>query len=95
MFWFLDFRVVWPYTDWFRQAPEVLDSFLKFLKGLCMFWDQLLRIVASILAGVHWPLFLPVAGEPNLLVLLLEAARRLFSDQIACCALAGAAYLNC
>jgi len=60
-------------------------------KGALHVLGSLLRMVASILAGVHWPLFLPVAGEPNLLVLLLEAARRLFSDQIACCALAGAA----
>ena len=46
----------------------------------------LLRAVASTLASMHWPLFLSVAGEPNLLVMLLKAARRLFSDRIAHCA---------
>ena len=71
------------YSDRFRLAPIVLDSLVEFLEGVCVIWVLLLRVVVSILAGVHWPLFLPVAGEPYLLVMLLEAACSLFSDQMA------------
>lgn len=64
----------------------ILNAYVKFLEGVCMWLVFLLQVVASILAGVHWPLSLVVAGESNLLMMLLEAARRPFSDQIARCA---------
>jgi len=86
MLWHLDYRALWPYSDWFRLAPVILDAYVKFLEGVCIWLVLLLQVVASILAGVHWPQSLVVAGESHLLVMLLEAARTPFSDQIARCA---------
>ncbi len=83
LLWELDFRALWPYTDWFRKAPVVLESLLEVLEGVCMILVLLLQLAVSTLAAVHWPLFLPVAGEPYLSVVLLEAASSLFPHRIA------------
>ncbi|DBA74275.1 TPA: hypothetical protein ACH3X1_011056 [Trebouxia sp. C0004] len=75
LLWELDFRALWPYTDWFRKAPVVFGSLLEFEEGVCKIWILLLQLAVSSLAAVHWPLFLPIAGA---LIPFLSDTARLF-----------------
>ena len=65
---------LWPYSDFLRLFPWILDDFLDFLAGVRMVVVFVLQLLMSQLAPVHWPVALLSSGELHLRhCLLLQA----------------------